>query len=189
MKKRRTLIISLLLVAALVLGIGYASITRDLSITGTAKSTPADIDVVFTDGTTVVSANSPTDDTARESAIVAASSVGSVGDKVISFNAFGLTNPGESVTAVFHVVNNNSYPVTLTAPTVEDGSTNTLDHFSVVVGTLQTTVDGSATALTGNLGAGQVAYFTVTVTLDSNDSAAEISESFHVHLNATGIAQ
>ena len=43
MKKRRTLIISLLLVAALALGVGYATITRDLSVQGTAKSTPADI--------------------------------------------------------------------------------------------------------------------------------------------------
>ena len=188
MKKRRTLIISLLLVAALALGVGYATITRDLSVQGTAKSTPADINVVFTTGTAIVSADSPTNDTAREAAIVAASSVGSTGDKVISFNAFGLTNPGESVTAVFHVINNNSYPVTLTAPSL-DTNTSTLEHFSVSVGDLQTTVGGSATALTGNLAANSTAFFTVTVTLDSNDSAAEIAESFQIHLNATGVAQ
>ena len=38
MKKRRTLIISLLLVAALALGIGYAAMSTELSITGTAHS-------------------------------------------------------------------------------------------------------------------------------------------------------
>lgn len=36
MKKRRTLIISLLLVAALTLGIGYAALTDDLFVTGSA---------------------------------------------------------------------------------------------------------------------------------------------------------
>ena len=36
MKKRRSLVISLLLVAALTLGIGYASLTDDLAITGSA---------------------------------------------------------------------------------------------------------------------------------------------------------
>ena len=187
MKKRRTLIISLLLIAALCLGIGYASITRDLYVQGTAKTTPADINVVFTDGTSVTDAEAA--DVARETAIMAASSVGSTGDKVISFNAFGLTNPTESVTAVFHVKNNNSYPVTLTAPAVESGDSNTLNHFAVTVGKLQTMVDGTATDLTGNLAAGGTAFFTVTVTLNSNDSAAEISESFHVHLNATGVGQ
>ena len=37
MKKRRTLIISLLLVAALCLGIGYAALSRDLQINGSAN--------------------------------------------------------------------------------------------------------------------------------------------------------
>ncbi len=37
MKKRRTLIISLLLVAALTLGIGYASLADDLFVTGSAN--------------------------------------------------------------------------------------------------------------------------------------------------------
>lgn len=186
MKKNRTLVIGLLLVAALALGIGYASTTRDLYVQGTAKTTPADIDVVFTTGTKVLEASTPSDDAAREAVILAASSTGAVGDKVISFNAFGLTIPGETVTAEFHIVNNNSYPVTISAPAVEDGSTNTLDHFKAEVGTLKA-ADGSD--LTGNLGAGQTAYFTVTVTLLTNDSAQEISESFHVHFNATGVGQ
>lgn len=38
MKKRRTLIISLLLVAALCLGVGYAAMSTELSITGYARS-------------------------------------------------------------------------------------------------------------------------------------------------------
>ena len=40
MKKRRTLIISLLLVAALALGVGYAAMTVDTSVTGSATLDP-----------------------------------------------------------------------------------------------------------------------------------------------------
>ena len=49
MKKRRTIIISLLLVAALALGIGYASHTSDITISGTANMdpNPNDFSVVF----------------------------------------------------------------------------------------------------------------------------------------------
>ena len=49
MKKRRTLIISLLLVAAICLGIGYASHTSDITISGTANMdpNPNDFAVVF----------------------------------------------------------------------------------------------------------------------------------------------
>jgi hypothetical protein len=52
MKKRRTLIISLLLVAALCLGIGYAAIARDLQINGSAnlQGDNEDFDVVFMSG-------------------------------------------------------------------------------------------------------------------------------------------
>ncbi len=194
MKRRRSLVIALLLVAALALGIGYATITRDLTVQGTAKTNPADIDVVFAEGTKIegATANAGTDHDARVTAIETASSVGTYGDKVISFNALGLQKAGETVTAVFYVVNNNTYPVTLTTPAVEDSqTTNTLEHFSVQVGgykyinpETQQEVD-----FTGNLAAGQTVFFRVTVTLDSNDSAGEISESFHVHLNATGVAQ
>ncbi len=54
MKKRRTLIISLLLVAALCLGIGYAAVSRELEVTGTAQYQPdnANFDINFTKSTT-----------------------------------------------------------------------------------------------------------------------------------------
>jgi hypothetical protein len=73
MKKNRTLVIGLLLVAALALGIGYASTTRDLYVQGTAKTTPQDIDVVFATGTAIQNATSTRPDAdARISAIKAA---------------------------------------------------------------------------------------------------------------------
>jgi hypothetical protein len=50
MKKRRTLIITALLLAALVLGIGYASLSRELVIGSEANLAPdeKDFDIVFT---------------------------------------------------------------------------------------------------------------------------------------------
>ena len=52
MKKRRTLIISLLLIAALCLGIGYAALGRDLQINGSAnlQGNNENFDIVFTSG-------------------------------------------------------------------------------------------------------------------------------------------
>ena len=52
MKKRRTLIISLLLIAALCLGIGYAALARDLQINGSAnlQGNNEDFDIVFMEG-------------------------------------------------------------------------------------------------------------------------------------------
>lgn len=186
MKKNRTLVIGLLLVAALALGIGYASTTRDLYVQGTAKTTPQDIDVVFATGTAIQGATSTRPDAdSRIAAIKAASKVGAPGDKVISFDAFGLSYAGESVTAVFYVVNNNSYAVSLTTPTVEGGETNTLDHFSADVGDF---LDGETNqAFDGTLEPGKTAYFTVTVTLGDVDTVEEIKETFHVHLHAEGL--
>jgi len=53
MKKRRTLVISLLLVAALVLGIGYAALSRELVISSTANLAPddSDFEIVFISAT------------------------------------------------------------------------------------------------------------------------------------------
>lgn len=49
MKRRRTLIVSLLLVAALCLGIGYAAINGELTINGTANIKEQPFKVVFTE--------------------------------------------------------------------------------------------------------------------------------------------
>ena len=51
MKKRRTTIIAFLLVAALALGIGYAALTTNLTITGGVTNAPHPINVVFQSGT------------------------------------------------------------------------------------------------------------------------------------------
>ena len=51
MNKRKTLITMLALVCLLVVGIGFAAVTRSLTITGTVTVTPATFDVQFQSGT------------------------------------------------------------------------------------------------------------------------------------------
>ena len=160
MKKRRTLIISLLLVAALCLGIGYAGVSTILSVNGTAKSDVQDIDVVF-------SAAAVTDST--NDSIKNATEFGNTGNTDIFFHAYGLKNANDSVTATFTIVNNNDYAVTLAEPEIVSATT----LFKVDVGTLSKT----------ELQPDETATFTIKVTLE-NPSADELTETFTVNVNA-----
>lgn len=93
MKKRRTLIISLLLVAALCLGIGYAALARELVISSTANLSPDDSDfnIVFVSAT-------PSDTS------VATASVTGTGTTA-NYTITGLSHVGDKVTLTFEIEN------------------------------------------------------------------------------------
>ena len=93
MKKRRTLIISLLLVAALCLGIGYAALSRELIISSTAQLAPVDsaFHVVFTEAIS------------KEPAKATASLTGD--HTTANYTVIGLSEPGEQVTLTFKLQN------------------------------------------------------------------------------------
>ena len=71
MKKRRSLVIAALLVAALALGIGYAGLSQEVKITGDIASSAVTFDVVFTESNMVVTTRS--DSTTRVADITALS--------------------------------------------------------------------------------------------------------------------
>ena len=94
MKKRRTLIIALLLVAAMMLGIGYAALSRELIVSSTAILNPNkdDFQIEFTD------ADSSDDEKATAS--IAASKT------TANYEVKGLSKKGDSVTLTYVVTNN-----------------------------------------------------------------------------------
>lgn len=93
MKKRRTLIISLLLIAALALGIGYAALSRELIINSTAvlNANDEDFKVVFVSGSS--------NDAALATTTVTTPS------KMVSYEVTGLSEANESVTLTYTVEN------------------------------------------------------------------------------------
>ena len=131
MKKRRTLVIGLLLVAALCLGIGYAALTDDLIINGKAQFDPEvavdelDVDVKFiaaTDNdycTAGVSGDDPTGDTAYIH----------IGGEDVPYE---LATPLQSAEATLTVQNN--YEATVQVSVVTDLAT-VLANYNVVIDT------------------------------------------------------
>ena len=110
MKKRRTLIIALLLVAAIVLGVGYAALSRELVISSTAQLAPDDGDfkVLFIEANT-------------ENTELATASL--TGDhSTANYTVIGLSQPTEDVTLTFKVQNQTpDVNAKLTAVSLTDG--------------------------------------------------------------------
>lgn len=98
MKKRRTLIISLLLVAAIVLGVGYALDTSTLTINGSAHVTPdqANLKVEFT----------AVDD--EDGINYATGSLGAIPTEA-TIDATGFTTAGQKETVTYTITNNGEY--------------------------------------------------------------------------------
>lgn len=108
MKKRRTLIIALLLVAALALGIGYAGFTSELSIGGEAiQNGISESQVVITK-------------IVRESAsadyITVTAECGESGVKNASVDVTGFKEPNEEAVLTVTVSNPHPFEVNMSAP-------------------------------------------------------------------------
>ena len=107
MKKRRFLIVSLLLIAALTLGIGYAALSSTLQVNGSIENDPANVNVVFSSSTLTVTSPTPE----RETLIEAASDAGVAGTAVISIQAAGLKEVGDTITFNLTIENKGNLSV------------------------------------------------------------------------------
>lgn len=165
MKKRRTLIISLLLVAALTLGIGYAALTDVLDINGTAdvNQTAAeeafDLDVYFYDA---VAGNA--EDLA---------SIVDGDNDMASFTANSLKGAGDTATFTFTIKNVSDLEATVTPSLAADGNTNA-EYFTI-------TSDWNAQPKV--IAAGGTETYTITVTLIKTPTET-IHGAFHIELTA-----
>lgn len=169
MKKRRTLVISLLLIAALALGIGYAGVSTQLKIIGTASSDQQAIDVVFTAGKIKTALS---DDNDVKANILAKSDAAFTAETIeVKPVVKGLTHKGDSITFTYTISNNNDYAVTLVKPTVLYATTTVLKVATTFAGETMT------------LDAGKTYDLDVTVSLDTV-SADPITETFTVSIEA-----
>ena len=139
MKKRRSVIISLLLVAALTLGIGYAALARDLQINGSAnlQGNNEDFDIVFVSGN-----SNPVD--------VATVTV-TDGSPTASYTITGLSEKGDSVTLTFVAEN------------------KTADIDAVLKSITSTTGELVITTETGDVTGTYSDYFSKTMTITNTD--------------------
>jgi hypothetical protein len=175
MKKRRTLIISVLLIAALALGIGYAALSRELVISSTANlaADENDFDIVFVeakvDSTNVDGASAPYSN-------IATASVTGTGTTA-NYTIAGLSKKDESVTLKF-VIENKTADVEAKLVSLSqiagecyigEGTTTAVtpsDYFDKTVSIVND--DTAATYTAGQefvLEAGQTATVTITITM------------------------
>ena len=165
MKKRRTLIISLLLVAALALGIGYAALTDVLEINGSADVYQAAAEEAFNEDVYFSAA------VANEDGNVA--SVDANDNDMASFTAKTLKGKGDKVTFTFTIKNDGDVAALVTPTFASDGNTNP-EYFAV-------SSDWAGQPRT--LAAGASDTYTVTVELLKTPTEA-IHGSFHIELTA-----
>ena len=170
MKKRRTLIISLLLVAALALGIGYATTTGNVKISGEVYNKPHDLELVFVSG--VKTATEGDNDTA----FAASEVICTAGSTSATFNVKEIAHDGDFVVATFVVKNNNLYDVTVAdTPSIEYTGTRFYD----VTTNWALNQDQDLT-----LAHNEELTFTVKVTMNKT-TAEELDGDFVITVNAT----
>ena len=189
MKRRRTLIISLLLVAALALGIGYAATSGDVTVNGKAKNHPHELRLVF-------------ENNDAEDAKIIDSRVGTIGDSgsasvsntlevtdgadVATFNISDLAHQGDYIKAVLTVKNTNQYDVILDEnPSVSYTWTKGSNFFTVTTQWEDTTGD-TLTEADRTLEYNQTKRIFVTITMTAESTAADLEGDFVLSIPATG---
>ena len=168
MKKRRTIVIAFLLIAALALGIGYAALTDVLDITGKADINASAAEEAFNEDVYFTAA------VANEASTGNTASVNTQDNDKASFTAVNLKGKGDKATFTFTIKNAGDVEATVT-PAI---SSNTqAEYFSI-------SSDWAGQAKT--LAAGQEITYTVTVELLKTPTVT-ISGSFIVELTATSV--
>lgn len=153
MKKSRTIIIAVLLVATLCVGIGYAAFTSRMAISGEAiLQGVSESKVVFTDAAKTAGDENVT------------ISYEGANSKTLSLDVIGFNAAGQSATITATISNPHPFEVTLTTPAIKFVETagtqvDTSDYFKVeLVGDAPTSV----AAATGGTPATTTLTFKVT---------------------------
>lgn len=176
MKNRKTVVVAFLLAAVMLLGVGYATLSDTLDITGSADVNHSALDVEFNNDIYFKSA------TANQTGNTA--SVNLDNNDKASFTASTLKAKGDKVTFTFVIYNESAHDVTVT-PKLSDTLGNTLPGYFAISSDWngQAKTIPAATVSGDTLTPGQISY-EVTVEL-IDDPTDTISASFLIELNAT----
>ena len=166
MKKRRTLIISLLLVATLALGIGYAALSDVLDIQGTAEISANSAQEAF---------NQDVYFTKAEAGKGATASINPDNNDKGTFTATGFSQVGDEVSATYTIKNDSEHYAANVTPKLLQNSNE--EFFAI-------SSDWASTMQT--IPAGAEKTITVTVRLVKLPTAAEglTTASFNIELKA-----
>ena len=179
MKKRRTLVISLLLIAALALGIGYAGVSTQLVIRTTAASEVQAMDVGFTAGSMVSTTKAHQEENYTITVDDGYDEATLNGKTVIRVepSISGLRYSNDTVVLEYTITNNNDYAVKVKAPVVSLPAETVLD-VTTDWGTAEKTLGGIHSGTGANTA-------TVTVTIKLNTASADpITENFNITFEA-----
>ncbi len=135
MKKRRTLIISLLLVAALTLGIGYAALSDVLDIQGTAEISAGIAEEAFNQDVYFSAVTHSSGMTA---------SINADNNDKGSFTATGFSQVGDKVTATFTIKNDSEHYAANVTPKLLQNSNDTFFAISSDWNTTMQTIAAGA---------------------------------------------
>lgn len=168
MKKRRTLIISLLLVAALCLGIGYAAVTDELTITGSASLSGAELKEEFDGDVYFLSIDKGTSGKADTSAL----GTGAKPDDA-TFEVVGLSELNEAVSVTYTIQNDYDRDVWVKVNT-DNGNSN---QFIKITNSLETDAI--------RIAAGQTGEVTVTATVIAGSNTDQTFSGYTLTLEAS----
>ena len=170
MKKRRTLIISLLLVAALALGVGYAAVSDTLDIIGNIEADGDEMNETF-DGLVYFS---NAEVTGKSANVTAEASVSGTNNDTGNYGISKLKAVGDYAAVTFTIKNEYTETVWVTVPDSHEHDTESC-----------ITIESNYTAPIEIVGGG-TATFTITVTLESL-TTTDISLNHSVQISATDI--
>ena len=177
MKRRRSLVIALLLVASLALGIGYAAFTVNMEIGGNISVGAPAPAVTF----------SAVSEQVVKGGITSGNNYGkdALHGQSIDLNVGGFRNAGDQVVVTYTVKNDHDFPVTVTTPVAK--FTNTGSNYDANISIVPSAFTGLDS--NGYIAAnGGTATFTVTITLDKSFATeASITQNFRVEFTATGV--
>lgn len=189
MKKRRTLIISLLLVAALALGIGYAGLSGQVTVNGKVKNKPHAVELVFVkDASVKITASAVGTDNGVGGVASTTNTLDVTdGHDTATFNVSDMAHKGDYITAHLKIKNNNQYDVVVGEPTTNyilpDG---TAQFFTVTTAWIDRTGDSVVNEADLTLGHDEVLEFTVTITMIGEPTSENIEGDFILTVPGTG---
>jgi cytochrome c oxidase assembly protein Cox11 len=180
MKNRKTVVVAFLLVAVMLLGVGYAAVTNVLDITGSIKVTKEDAEKEFNED--IYFQGVIVDGAIKENGVVAGDNLGYTAnintnnnDKA-QFTITGIKATGESKEITYRIKNDSELVATVTLKSIYNSDTNENVKFSYYFGTVGTTET--------TIAAGGYVDVTVKVVLDGQITDT-LDASFLLELNAS----
>ncbi len=172
MKKRRTLVIGLLLVAALALGIAYAATDGVLIVNGKVQTVKQPFNLVITafaqeESHNEIAGNSP-----------AVTCTDSLPAKSLMLNVSGMASKNDYVIAKLEITNNNDCTMYLTAPVITYGATNAASSENILV-TMENWTEGQP------IDAGDSVDVFVKILMQQSCTEETYQENFMVKINGT----